>query len=105
MRFGYGLDAVLSFMGVDIAVSVLDFFMMGDAKAVMVVMRLVGCVGSVFMNHEQPIGVGVLNDRLVVFPLNHFGGEQIGENGQGFVEGMVLIMAMNESDRLKHDSF
>ena len=80
----------------------LDLFVMRDAKAVVIVVRLVARIRAAFVHDEQPIGVRVLEHRLAVMAIYYFEREQLFENRQRVVERAALVMSVGQSYRAEH---
>src|ERR1044071_578171 len=100
MRLRYAFDAVLRLVRVDVTVRSVDFLRTRDPNAVVVVVRLVGRVGTALVQDEAPGGVGMLDRRLSRRPgsgaLDHPHREEVGEYGERLVERAALEVAVCE---------
>src|SRR4030095_10928005 len=61
LRFGDFAEVVFSLVGLDIFPGGFDFFMAGDAKAVMIVKDIFLRVRAALLNDHEPVGVWVLD--------------------------------------------
>lgn len=71
----------------------------GDAEAVVVAVGFVRGVGTGGVDDDRPVGVGVTDKGGVVLAAGYFSGEEVGEDGEGLVEGLALVVAVDEAFR------
>ena len=103
VRRRHALDLVLRLMVGNILVRDRDFLGSADTKAIVIGVRLVLRVRSAFVNHQAPLGVGMLDYRLLVAALDHLSSQQLGENRQRLIERAALIVPFGHSDRFQHE--
>ena len=68
LRFGDFAEMVFLFVGLDIFPRSFDFFMAGDAKAVVIVKALFRRVSTALVNDQAPFGECCLHDRETLHP-------------------------------------
>src|SRR5262245_1991570 len=84
LRFGDFAEVVSLFVGLDIFPGGFDFFMAGDAKAVMIVKALFWRVGATFVNDQPPVSIRMLESGFAGFLLDDFHRQQIGKDRKRF---------------------
>ena len=102
VRLGHAFEFILRFVIGEIFVRLRDLFGGPDPEAIVIAVRLVRSVRPALVDDQAPLGVGMLNYRLLFFPLHYFQREQVGKDRKCFVQRTAFIMPVDESDRFKH---
>src|SRR5262245_19935462 len=71
LRFGDFAEVVFLFVGLDVFPGGLNFFMVSDAKAVVIVEALFRRVGAAFVNDQAPVGIRMLERGFARFLLDN----------------------------------
>ena len=84
LRFGDFAEMIFLFVGLDIFPRSFDFFMAGDAKAVVIVKALFRRVSTALVNDQAPVGIRMLERGFARFLLDDLHRQQIDKDRKRF---------------------